>query len=169
METSNVDSWTLARSRTLWPVAAAVFFLVGCEQAPSPETEPEPVEPAAVDPRPVEDLMETTILLHPVNGSGVSGEALALQSDGAVVVAVDLMGLPDEGEYQAHIHRGVCSEGGPVAVGLNPVIGLADGTGSSTTTLDMEELQGEEGDFFVQVHGETGIPISCGDAYPGEA
>jgi hypothetical protein len=71
-------------------------------------------------------------------------------------------GLPDASEFAAHVHRGVCAEGGPVAAALNPVVPAMPGTGSSTTTLETAEVPANE-PLFVQIHGPSGAPIACGD------
>ncbi len=111
---------------------------------------------------PPAEMMHATIPLAPANASGVSGEAMAMHADDAVVVILELEGLTEEGQYAAHIHIGSCAEGGPVAVTLNPVLGLADGTGTSTTTLEADELDPDD-PHFIMVHGEGGTPIACGD------
>ncbi|TVR55127.1 MAG: hypothetical protein EA421_07195 [Gemmatimonadales bacterium] len=148
--------------RRLWALALlAPLAACGGDELPAPAAETAP-PPAAEAPPPPTEMMHATIVLDEVNSSGVSGEAMAMHSDDAVVVILDLDGLTDEGEYAAHIHIGSCAEGGPVAVSLNPVLGLADGTGTSTTTLEADELT--EGDpHFIMVHGEGGTPIVCGD------
>jgi hypothetical protein len=135
--------------------------LTACGEAPPPPPiDEEMAPPAPADP--MEGVLHATTPLLEVNGSGVSGEAVAMHSDDAVVVVLDLEGLPAEGEYAAHIHQGTCAEGGPVAAPLNPVLGLADGTGTSTTTLDPGDVPSDES-LFIQVHGEGGTPIACGD------
>lgn len=140
----------------LLPFFALFLLAAGCE---APEADLEP--PAEVMEEPAE-VIHATIPLSEVNGSGVSGEAMAMHDADQVTVVIELEGLPAEGEYAAHVHVGTCEEGGPVGAPLNPVMGLADGTGSSTTILDAEELPADES-HFIQVHGEGGEPIACGD------
>jgi len=77
-------------------------------------------------------------------------------------------GLPDAPEFAAHVHRGVCAEGGPVAAALNPVVPAMPGTGSSTTTLEAAEVPANE-PHFVQIHGPSGAPIACGDIVEADA
>jgi hypothetical protein len=146
----------------LLPFFALFLLAAGCE---APEADLEP--PAEVMEEPVEaeappEVTHATIPLSEVNGSGVTGEAMAMHDADQVTVVIELEGLPSEGEYAAHVHVGTCEEGGPVGAPLNPVMGLADGTGSSTTILDAEELAADES-HFIQVHGEGGAPIACGD------
>ena len=150
------------------PVLIAGLALSGCGDPPPPPPadEPPPAEAPASEvapgEAPMDEMFHATIPLHEVNGSQVSGEAMAMHADDAVIVVIDLEGLPDEGEYEAHVHTGTCEEGGPVAAPLNPILGLADGTGNSTTTLDAEELPADE-PHFIQVHGSGGSPVACGD------
>lgn len=151
------------RPRTIPLVFAAFFLVAGCEGPEQEAPEAVPAEPAQQETAaPVEEVPHTATQLEEVNGSGVSGEAMAMDSNETVVVALELEGLPAEREYAAHIHEGTCAEGGPVAVALNPVLGLDDGTGSSTTMLEGDEIP-TDGDHFIQVHGEGGAPIACGD------
>lgn len=143
----------------------AAFAVAGCE---APQEQPDPAPPAQDEPAPPATPpaeagpMEAEIALEEVNGSGVSGEATAIHQDDAVTVVLELEGFADEGEYAAHIHAGSCETGGPVVEGLNPVLALADGTGMSTTILDADDIDEEES-LFIQVHGEGGTPIACGD------
>lgn len=108
------------------------------------------------------DMTHESIDLEAMNESGVTGEAMGMHSDDAVVMMLEIEGLPGEGEYAAHIHSGNCADGGPVATPLDPVVGLADGTGSSTTVLELTEVNQDE-PHFVMVHGEGGTPVACGD------
>ncbi len=144
-------------------LVAGLFLIPGCGDSPPAEEAlptPEPAEPAPADP--MAGMTHAEIELREVNGSGVRGEAMAMHDDATVIVMIEVEGLPAEGEYAAHIHQGSCEDGGPVAVPLNPVLGEADGTGSSTTTLDADEISADERQF-IQVHGEGGTPIACGD------
>ncbi len=147
-------------------LATAALLLPACgadepadDMPPEVEEAPPTMEAA---PSPMDTMVHVTIALAEANGSGVSGEAMAMHAEDAVVVILELEGLPGEAEYAAHIHRGQCADGGPVAVPLDPVVGLADGTGTSTTTLEADELE-EDAPYFIQVHGEGGTPIACGD------
>lgn len=147
-------------------LAAAALLLPACGADEAGDELPQEAEeaPQAMEaaPSPMDTMIHVTIALAEANDSGVSGEAMAMHAEDAVVVILELDGLPGEGEYAAHIHRGSCAEGGPVAVPLDPVVGLADGTGTSTTTLEADELE-EDAPYFIQVHGEGGTPIACGD------
>lgn len=112
-----------------------------------------------------EALPEASRLLA-VDESGVTGRLTIAADPESLVLAVEVEGLPGEGEYAAHVHRGVCAEGGPVAAALSPVVGLGDGSGTSTTTMAADALPTNE-PLFVQVHGANGGPIACGDIMEG--
>jgi hypothetical protein len=153
-----------ARSASLLALAP-LLLLAGCGGDAPPAEEPVDLEaPPAVEaaPSPMDTMIHVTIALGPMNESGVTGEAMAMHSDDAVVVILELEGLPGEGQFNAHIHSGSCADGGPVLVALNPVAGLADGTGTSTTTLEADDLDASES-HFIMVHGEGGTPIACGN------
>ncbi len=150
---------TLLRTLTLvalLPLAACA----GDTEAPIEDMDTAPQ--AAPEAAPAGEMLHHTIELGEMNDSGVSGEAMAMHSDDAVVIMIELDGLPGEGEYDAHIHTGSCADGGPVSVPLDPVIGLPDGTGASTTTLEIDEIDQDE-PHFIMVHGQGGNPIACGD------
>jgi hypothetical protein len=103
-----------------------------------------------------------TVERRPMNGSGASGTITAMYSVDAFVVVLDAVGLPHPGEYASHVHLGRCAEQGEVLLTLNPVIGLADGTGESTTVLETEPFTAS-GPLSVHVHNQGGARIFCGD------
>lgn len=135
------------------------------EELPPPAADQDPAEAAPeLGPQEIEpELLELAAL---EDEPAVEGEATILREGGITMVAVDVTGLPDAGEYPAHVHLGTCEEGGPVEIELEPVMALDDGAGSSLTTLEDEELPEEA--WFIQVHAQDGSPISCGDG-GGEA
>lgn len=148
---------TALDGRILAPALLALAIAACGDAPPPPDAEaPEVGAPAAEEPAP------PTIPLTASNDSGVSGEATAMHLHDIVVVVVELEGISDAGEYAAHIHSGSCEEGGPVSAALNPVVGLADGTGASNTTLDVTEVEQDQ-PLFIQVHGAGGSPIACGN------
>jgi hypothetical protein len=151
--------------RLLGASALALVLASGCGGgAPAEDGDAAPDSAPAVEaaPSPMDTMIHVTIALEAMNESGVTGEAMAMHADDAVVVILELEGLPGEAQYAAHIHAGTCAEDGPVAAPLNPVAGLADGTGTSTTTLEADEV-GTDTPHFIMIRGEGGIPIACGD------
>jgi hypothetical protein len=103
-----------------------------------------------------------TIRLDEVNQSGITGEATATHTRDEVSIVLALTGLTANQTYDAHVHRGRCEEGGPVAVPLESVTGQQDGGGTSTTVVQAAELPPEV-PIFIQVHGEGGAPVACGN------
>lgn len=130
------------------------------EELPPPAEEEDPAESPEMGPEEMEP--EELEMEAATDDPSVMGEATIIREGGLNMISVDLEGLPEAGEFDAHVHEGTCEEGGGVAVELEPVMALEDGTGTSMTQLEDEELP--EDDWFIQVHGEDGSPISCGDA-----
>jgi hypothetical protein len=104
-----------------------------------------------------------SISLSPKNDSGITGtaEVSAAGSD-SVQVKVSLKGIEQGKEYPTHIHHGSCATEGPVAQPLNSVTGMADSTGTSTTTV-AHALFMPDSSYFVQSHLPDGTPAACGD------
>jgi Cu/Zn superoxide dismutase len=103
----------------------------------------------------------STIALEPLNDSGASGEAMIHESGDGLEVVVELMGAP-EGERPGHIHAGTCADLGDVVYPLQAVAVGADGTGTSTSSLDVGMGEVADGQHVVNYHGEGGTPIACG-------
>lgn len=102
------------------------------------------------------------VALSSKNDSGITGTARILPRGDSLAVKVSLSGLTQGDSYAAHLHNGTCQSGGGVAVGLNPVTGLADGTGTSTKRVAMASLASGQG-YFIQAHLPDGTPAACGD------
>jgi hypothetical protein len=96
------------------------------------------------------------VALNAVGGSTASGMAMMTGTE----LSLSVTGAPASAALQAHVHRGRCGNDQGVAAPLSPITAGADGSGSSTTTLDSAAVSGEK---FVQVHGAGGTPILCGD------
>jgi len=111
---------------------------------------------------PLEDPSQPLpVTLEPVNESGVEGRATRIQVHDSLQLSLMVQGLPRDGEYAAHIHKGTCVSGGAVVVPLNPVKAEGDGMGRSLTTIAASRLPADE-PHFVQVHGASGV-LACGD------
>ena len=152
-------------------VGGSLALLAACGDQPETQqfyVEPEPqdnptaqTQAAAEAVADREALPETSPVLS-VGGSGASGNLTTTTSADRLQLTIRVEGLPDAPEFPAHVHRGVCAEGGPVAVALSAVVPGMPGSGTSTTALEAGELPADE-PFFVQVHGPSGAPIACGD------
>ena len=103
------------------------------------------------------------VTLEAVNESGVEGRATKIDMNDSVQLSLMVQGLPRDGEYAAHIHRGTCVSGGDVVVQLNPVKAESDGMGRSLTMIPSDKLSDAE-PHFVQVHGASGV-LACGDVH----
>jgi hypothetical protein len=139
-----------------------LLALTGCGDVPPPESgggpDASPPTPAMEAPGGI----RASARLQPTNGSTVSGELTAMRAVEAIVIVLEAEGLPEPGEFRSEILRGSCREAGETLVVLNPVVGLSDGTGASTTLLEPEDLVlGEP--FSVRIHGIGGVPLACGD------
>ena len=111
---------------------------------------------------PLEDPTQPLpVTLEPVNESGVEGRATKIQVHDSLQLSLMVQGLPRDGDYAAHIHKGTCVTGGAVVVPLNPVKAEGDGMGRSLTTIEASRLPANE-PHFVQVHGASGV-LACGD------
>jgi hypothetical protein len=65
-----------------------------------------------------------TYALNEVGTSGVSGEArFEERNDGTTRITLNLSGTPQGGQHPAHIHLNSASEGGAIAISLEPVEG----------------------------------------------
>jgi hypothetical protein len=142
-------------------------FVAACggEPAEDPAVEEAPAaEPAPADPVVTDAATEPLpVTLEAVNESGVEGRATKIALNDSLQLSLMVQGLPRDGEYPAHIHRGTCVSGGAVVVQLNPVRTESDGMGRSLTTIPATRLP-EDGPYFVQVHGTSGV-LACGDVH----
>lgn len=154
----------LLRARLLPALLVPLVALAACGDAPDTDPVPSPGDPPPAAPTDEvrTPMFQASIGLRPVEGSGVTGEAMALHDADLVTMVVDLEGLPTEGEYQIRIGRGNCAAGGPTVVELNPVLGLADGTGTSTTTLEADAVRTDEPQF-IEVTADGDVAVACGN------
>jgi hypothetical protein len=142
--------------------AATLVVLAGCDGetgsdgTPMTEAEELTAQGGAEFPPP------RIVALQSMNESGVMGELWGYFETDLITLILELKDLPGEGSFATHIHEGRCADGGPILVPLNPVAGLPDGSGSSTTALDPPDLPSES-PLFVLVHGVDGLPLACGD------
>ncbi len=163
-----------APNRALGRAGAAgllAWSLAGCgDEPPTQEFYVEPSMPenpiartqAAAAEVADRDALPPASLILPLGTPEVSGEVTVTPTGDELEVEIEVAGLAEVVEYAAHVHRGVCAEGGPVAAALSPVAGGADGRGVSRTTVPAASLPATE-PLFVQIHGGTGVPIACGD------
>lgn len=154
------------------PALLLLALLAACGEAPEPDVAELPATtaiPMGVEDGPVPAtegetgrMAQRTFPLAPLHDSGVRGEVIAMVATDAVVLIVEAEGLPGEALHPVHVHRDACEADGEEAVPLDPIPGLADGTGMSTTTLEPEELD-RNTRWSVRVHADGGEVLACSD------
>ena len=162
---------SVARAFALAIALSSSLALAGCGGEPAEEA-PAAADSAAAQPEVMantanplaDDSTEPIpVTLEPVNESGVEGRATQIEMDDSLQLSLMVQGLPKDGEYAAHIHRGTCVTGGEVVLPLNPVKAESDGLGRSLTTIPANKLTPDV-PHFVQVHGSSGV-LACGDVH----
>ncbi|MGH7542915.1 MAG: hypothetical protein ACREK7_03165 [Gemmatimonadota bacterium] len=111
---------------------------------------------------------EVTIMLSPVSGSGVSGDADFRASGASTRVEVELSGLTAGGTYMPEIQNGSCAQSEGPVVALEPVVASGMEAGS-TSTIDPSVLIPSDQGHHVAVSDETGMVVACGELPIGEA
>ncbi len=103
-----------------------------------------------------------TVLLDSQNDSGKYGAAELTESDGKVMVTVDLVGAPEDVAQPSHIHMGSCAELGDV---VYPLTSLTNGQSETILDVSLTKLTAEL-PLAVNVHksgDEVGVYVACGD------
>ena len=108
------------------------------------------------------EALPPTSPILPLGTPELSGQVTVTPDGDDLEIEIRLAGLTAEADLAAHVHRGVCAEGGPVAAALSPVEHGMDGVGTSRTTVPVASLPATD-PLFVQIHGSTGVPVACGD------
>ncbi len=111
---------------------------------------------------------EVTLMLTPVSGSGVSGDADFRASGASTRVEVELSGLTAGGTYMPEIQNGSCAQSEGPVVALEPVVASGMEAGS-TSTIDPSVLIPSDHGHHVAVSDETGLVVACGELPIGEA
>lgn len=110
--------------------------------------------------------MASTVALQPLAESGVSGEATLTETGQQMQVMVRLVGSEPDARHEGHIHQGTCDDIGPVVVPLQPVQVDAQGSGTSTSTVDLPMQDAADGQHLISYHaagGSPGPPVTCGE------
>jgi plastocyanin len=116
-------------------------------------------------------------LLTPQNNSSVTGNAtLSFMGPGVLQVQVMVSGLAPNSTHPEHIHAGTCEAGGGIIFPLDNLTAGADGTATSTTTINGPPwLAILSRGWFINVHqgptmeGSGATSISCGDIVKHDA
>jgi hypothetical protein len=167
------------RSTRLWVLAALPLALAACgggDDAAEGDAETTTVAAdsgamAAPAPMPGDTGMSgampagNAVTMNAVGGSGVTGQATFMeQGAGQTMVMVNLTAQGNT-THSGHIHTGTCDAPGAVVVPLQDVT-LANGTGSSSSTIEVPLATVMNGQHIVAYHagaGESaGAPVVCG-------
>ncbi|HEV3049950.1 MAG TPA: hypothetical protein VGX50_06565 [Longimicrobium sp.] len=168
------------KSTRLWVLAALPFALTACgggdgdaaeggtdttTVAPSTETSSTTTPPAATDTgMSGAQAMGGAVTMNAVGNSGVTGQAQFMDhGQGQTMVTVNLTGQGSS-THSGHIHQGTCDAPGSVVAPLQDIT-LANGTGTSTTTVPAPLATVMNGQHIVAYHtssGENpGAPVVC--------
>ncbi|HEX6910825.1 MAG TPA: hypothetical protein VF142_10535 [Longimicrobium sp.] len=109
--------------------------------------------------------MGSAVTMNAVGGSGVTGQAQFMDhGGGSTMVTVNLTAQGNT-THSGHIHTGTCDAPGDVVAPLQDIT-LANGTGSSSSTLQIPLATVMNGQHIVAYHqgqGENaGAPVVCG-------
>lgn len=105
---------------------------------------------------------EITIQLNEENNSGELGTATLKDTEGKVMVALNLTGAPKGVAQPAHIHEGSCPGVGAVKY---PLTSASDGRSETTLNISLEKLLSQL-PLAVNVHksaSQAGVYIACGN------
>ena len=105
------------------------------------------------------------VTMNAVGNSGLTGQAQFMEhGQGQTMVTITLNGQ-GEGPRSGHVHQGTCDSPGQVVAPLQDVT-MANGTGTSTTTVSVGYPDVTNGQHIVAYHtgaGQTpGPPAVCG-------
>jgi len=108
------------------------------------------------------NLQTKTYQLFEKSDSGVSGTATFTdQTDGSVLVEINVNGTPADGDHPTHIHMNTAAEGGPIAVSLMNV----DGATGFSSTVVTETMDGTPLDYnaLLNFDGYINVHLSADD------
>lgn len=132
--------------------------------APAPSATTPPTTPAEST-MTGQSSATTPVQLAALNNSGVSGQAQIMEHGAAeTMVTVTLQGQ-GSGTHPGHIHSGTCDQLGAVVAPLESVA-MANGTGTSTSTVKVSMGTVMNGQHVVNFHAGSGenpmAPVACG-------
>lgn len=109
--------------------------------------------------------MGGAVTMNAVGSSGVTGQAQFMEhGQGQTMVTVNLTAQGNS-THSGHIHTGTCDAPGSVVVPLQDVT-LANGTGSSSSTIQVPLATVMNGQHIVAYHASAGenpgAPVVCG-------
>jgi hypothetical protein len=148
-------------------VAATLMLLIACgtddqDVAPGDDFAQPPATPDLQQPEPAGS---TTASLVALDGSAIGGSVYIDAGTERATITVSLRNAP-EGTLQGHIHGGTCADRTRAIMPLEPIDVDADGTGSSTSTVEMPAETLYDGQHIVVYHeagGAPGASIVCAE------
>lgn len=105
---------------------------------------------------------QITIQLNEENNSGELGTATLKDTEGKIMVTLNLTGAPKGVAQPAHIHEGSCPGVGAVKY---PLTSASDGRSETTLNISLEKLLSQL-PLAVNVHksaSQAGVYIACGN------
>lgn len=108
--------------------------------------------------------MGGAVVMNAVGSSGVTGQAQFMSQGEGTMVMVNLTAQGNS-THSGHIHQGTCDAPGEVVVPLQDVT-LANGAGSSSSTIQVPLATVMNGQHIVAYHASSGdnpgAPVVCG-------
>lgn len=105
------------------------------------------------------------VTMNAVGTSGVTGQAQIMDHGGGQTMVTVNLTAQGSTTHGGHIHTGTCDAPGPPVAPLQDVT-LANGTGSSTSTVDVPLATVMNGEHIIAYHqgsGDSlGAPVVCG-------
>jgi hypothetical protein len=144
---------------------AAGLLACGAEADPPPQWD-DTAAPAVQPQQPAGSVSADMVAL---DGSGIEGSVMVDTAADRPVITVSLRNAA-EGVHQGHIHGGSCADRTRALVPLEPVAVGADGSGSSTSTVDMPADELFDGNHIVvyhEAHGAPGASVACAELRRG--
>ena len=105
--------------------------------------------------------MSQTAQFQEVGQSGITGDVRLAERGAQTEVAVNIRGAASAGNMPGHIHSGTCDAIGSVVQPLEPVSVDAGGSGSATSTVNLNAMSVMDGQHIVVYHGSDGTPVTC--------
>lgn len=165
------------RSTRFWALAGLPFALAACgggDDAVEGDAETTTVAVDTTMPAPAPmgtdtgmagaQAMGGAVTMNAVGSSGVTGQAQFMEQGAQTMVMVTLTAQGNT-THSGHIHTGTCDAPGSVVVPLQDVT-LANGTGSSSSTIEVPLATVMNGQHIVAYHAgsgaDAGAPVVCG-------
>jgi hypothetical protein len=109
--------------------------------------------------------MGGAVTMNAVGGSGVTGQSQFMDHGGGSTMVTVNLTAQGNSTHSGHIHTGTCDAPGDVVAPLQDVT-LANGTGSSSSTLQVPLATVMNGQHIVAYHASSGenpgAPVVCG-------